>query len=499
MKKMFKKFTIIALCVLFLVGEVNCTNKTWKNKEQSKYAEISNKPNILFFITDDESWVERSTYGWSNLPTPHFDRVAEQGILFTNSYTSAPSSAPSRASILTGRNFWELEQGAFIQAFLPDKFPLFTHLLSENGYYVGNTQKTWGPGNYPEDGHSNIKICGSRFNIKKVDYPIDGINDNDYAANFEIFLKENKADQPFFFWAGVIEPHLPNGNENYKRLEKEYGISLDQIKLFPGTEDTPINRQSRANYIYEICYADQQLGRMLESLEKANTLENTLIVVTSDNGTPVTRDKLVGKASPYDLGVHVPLAIMWPAKVKSGRKVSDFINFADFAPTFLNAAGIQIPESMSGKSIMPQLLSEKSGRIDDSRSFVATGLEWHGEFDPVSSTFRTIRDDNYAYIVRYDNVDVKGEILSGDKAIQPARTEFYDLIKDPWQLNDLIDNPKYTNEKRKLAKKLQEFGMQTKDPRVTGDMEIFIKTRQYVQKRKRIGYSKTIQLPFPTN
>jgi len=78
-------------------------------------------PNILFFLTDDESWLERSAYGWSKLRTPAFDRVAREGVLFTNGFTSAPSCAPSRASVLTGHHLWELEQGAFIQAFIPKK------------------------------------------------------------------------------------------------------------------------------------------------------------------------------------------------------------------------------------------------------------------------------------------------------------------------------------------------------------------------------------------
>jgi hypothetical protein len=78
---------------------------------------VAAKPNIVVFITDDESWQERSAYGWSKIPTPNFDRVARDGVLFTRGYTSAPSCAPSRAALLTGRNFWELEEGAFIQAF----------------------------------------------------------------------------------------------------------------------------------------------------------------------------------------------------------------------------------------------------------------------------------------------------------------------------------------------------------------------------------------------
>lgn len=106
-------------------------------------------PNVLFFITDDESAIERSAYGWSKLPTPAFDRVARDGVLFTNGFTTSPSCAPSRASVLTGRQFWELEQGGFIQAFIPRKYPTVSQLLAAHGYELARTGKGWGPGTHP--------------------------------------------------------------------------------------------------------------------------------------------------------------------------------------------------------------------------------------------------------------------------------------------------------------------------------------------------------------
>ena len=125
-----------------------------------------------------------------------------------------------------------------------------------------------------------------------------------------------------------------------------------------------------------------------------------------------------------------------------------------------------------------------------------TGLEWHGEFDPVSRSSRTIRDDRYAYIVRYDNVDKNKNFLLKKETIKPAKIEFYDLKKDPWQLNDLANNSEYETEIERLAKMMQEYGMKTGDPRINGDMDIFIKSRKYVQKRKKMGYRETMKLPF---
>ncbi|MEO1013535.1 MAG: sulfatase, partial [Bacteroidota bacterium] len=444
---------------------------------------------------DDESSIERSAYGWSNLKTPNFDRVAEHGILFTHAFTTAPSCAPSRASVLTGRDFWELEQGAFIQSYLPKKFPLFTTILAHNGYLVGHTGKTWGPGSFLEEGHT--EFSGTGYNHTKAKKSIAGIATNDYATNFDSFLKDRKEDQPFFFWAGVHEPHDPHGPENYSLLEKEYDIGINEIQLFTGIEDTKENRQARGNYLYEIGYADLHLGRMLDILEAQNELDNTIVVVTSDNGTPVSRGPaLIGKASAYDLGVHIPMALMWPKHVKAGRKVSDFISFSDLAPTFLEVAEINPPNTMSGKSLFPILSSEKSGRIEPKRDFVVTGLEWHGEFDPISRSSRSIRDNRFAYVVHYNNVDENGVHLTKEEAIKPVKTEFYDLQNDPWQLTDLKTDPEYSDTMETLAKKLHQNGIRTKDPRFTGEMDIFIKTRQYVQKRKKLGYGETLKLPY---
>jgi len=453
-------------------------------------------PNILFFITDDESWLERSVYGWSKLPTPALDRVATEGVLFTNAFTSAPSCAPSRASVLTGHHFWELQQGAFIQAFIPKKVPIVTRILADNGYQVGRTGKGWGPGSHAKLGIPSDSL-GTPFNSEEIPDPPEGVRATDYAANFDRFLESLDPKQPFFFWAGIIEPHEPSGPTNYKLLENEFGMALDQVSLPPFMEDTPANRRKRANFVYEICRADTHLARMLKSLEAAGVLDNTLVVVTSDNGTAIVHDgQQRGKASPYDFGVHEPLAMMWPNRIKPRRTVTDFVRFADFAPTFLEIAGLEAPASMTGRSLLPILESEKSGRIESQRDFIVTGLEWHGEFDPESRSCRSIRDDGYAYVVRYNNVDDRGKSLENEALIKPAKVEFYHLEEDPWQMNDLANAPKVADEKKRLAEKLRKVGIESGDPRVTGEMDLFRKTRQYVQKRKQMGYKKSGSLPF---
>ncbi|VGO18304.1 sulfatase family protein [Pontiella sulfatireligans] len=456
------------------------------------FAKETGKPNVLFFITDDESWIERSAYGWSNLPTPHFDRVARDGVLFMNAYASAPSCAPSRAAILTGRNFWELEQGAFIQAWLPKKFPVFPALLKQAGYHTGFTRKSWGPGMYPPEGHGP-DVAGQVYDEALLESPPPGIDPNDYAENFERFLADRKPGQPFFFWAGVYEPHLPWGEGNHERLANEFGVPLENVPVPPIVEDSMRNRKRRGDFLYEICTADQQLGHMLDRLESLGELENTLVVVTSDNGSVIEDLEAAipldrGKTTPDDLGVHEPLAVMWPAGIKAGRKVTDFVRLADFAPTFLELAGVEVPDSMSARSLRNILTSEDSGRIEPERSFIITGVEWHGEFDPASKSARTICNDRYAYIVYYANVDESGNALSDENAVKPVIEKLFDMQADPWQMNNLIDDERYTEVKQRLFEQLQAEGMRTSDPRATGEMSIFRETRDFVQQRKRNGY-----------
>jgi uncharacterized sulfatase len=153
--------------------------------------------------------------------------------------------------------------------------------------------------------------------------------------------------------------------------------------------------------------------------------------------------------------------------------VTDFVSFADFAPTFLEAAGLVVPAGMTGRSVLPILASGKSGRVEPERNFIITGLEWHGEFDPVSRSCRSIRDDRYAYLVRYANVDGQGQPLETAALVKPVKEEFYDLEKDPWQLHDLAGDPAVAAEQKRLAEQLREECARRGDPRFTSDMALF--------------------------
>jgi N-sulfoglucosamine sulfohydrolase len=472
------------------------------------------RPNVLIVMNDDQSWLECSAYGNSSVQTPAFDRVAKSGVLFTHGYCSAPSCAPARAALLTGRNFWELEQGAIIQAWLPVKYPSLPDLLKTAGYHAGYTGKGWGPG-VKEPTGTRADPAGTAWNAVRIKSPPKGISNIDYVGNFRQFLDAKPAGEPFYFWAGILEPHGPWGPDNHEQLS----VGVDAVKLPGFVPDTPGIRRSRANYLYEVEHADRTLAALLAVLEERGELADTLVIVTADNGTSLPR----AKANVYDWGVHVPLAMMWPARVPAGRTVTDFVGFPDLAPTVLAAAGLPVPAEMTGRSLLETLLSNASGRVDPTRDVTVNGLEWHGNMPPVDIAARMIRDDRFAYIVNYSDTP---RASVNEKAVKPdnhftastsrldvlallaahperpeltrfielikdprPREELYDCIADPDQLVNLAEKPDYADAKARLRGRLEAVQRQTHDPRITGDMSVFTETTKYVQARKAAGYA----------
>jgi uncharacterized sulfatase len=273
-------------------------------------------------------------------------------------------------------------------------------------------------------------------------------------------------------------------------------------------------RRQRANLAYEICRADRDLGRVLQVLGERGELENTLLIVTADNGTDVAR----GKTSLYDWGVRVPLAMRWPARVPGGRTVDDFVNFADLAPTMLEAAGLPVPPEMSGRSVLGILQSGKSGGVAPARSWTVTGLEWHGEEPPVNLAGRAIRDEHYLYVVNYgdgprmkpdpaqqrpDSEYETNRATDDERALvtkhpghpdvrrytalfaeRRPREELYDSGTDPWQTTNLAESPAHLAIKTRLRAQLEAYQRRTGDPRATGDMRLFEAARAHVLDRK---------------
>jgi len=449
------------------------------------------RPNILLAIADDASHM--GAYGHDFVDSPNFDRVAEEGILFENSFTSNPKCAPSRATLLTGLHTWQLEEACNHFGVFPSKFEVYPEILEDAGYAVGYTGKGWAPGSWEKGGFEH-NPAGEEFNERTSPPPEDtGIRDTDYAANFDDFLAQKSEDKPFCFWYGGFEPHRPyvegEGQRAGKRAEK--------VEVPPYWPDDEVVRGDILDYALEIEWFDRQLGLILEKLDEIGELDNTLVVVTSDNGMPFPRVK----GQMYERDFHLPLALRWKDGTAGGRRVEDLVSFVDLAPTFLEAAGLEVRPGMEGKSLLDIIESTGSGLIEGrDRAYMARERHDVGRKGDNGYPVRCIRTEKYLYVRNFkpdrwpagnpetgftncDSSPTKSLILGrhekgGDDYFDLAfgkrpEEELYDIVEDPECMDNLAYDPDYGELKEELWEELREKLKETGDPRVFGEGDVF--------------------------
>jgi arylsulfatase A-like enzyme len=434
------------------------------------------RPNVVFAIADDWGWPHAGACGDRAVRTPNFDAVAEQGVLFRHAFVSSPSCTPSRGAIIAGQHFWRLGAAANLWSEWPaDTFPEYPQLLAESGYFVGHYRKAWGPGK------CDPQPAGPKF------------------PSPEEFFEAWPGDRPFCFWFGASDPHRGYDPGSGQRA----GIPLDQVHRFGHFPDTPVVRSDIADYYFEVQRFDRELGQLLQRLRDLGVLENTIVVVTGDHGMPFPRCK----TNLYDGGTRVPLAIRGPG-IAGGRSLDDFVSLTDLAPTFLQAAGVEIPSSMTGHSLWPVLQSESTGQVDPQRDHVIFGRERHTVSQQAGLRggypMRGIRTPRYLYIRNYEpdrwpagtpdyeNAEFRQAWLSDcdngptKRAIWEMREtdagrkyyewcfgkrpaeELYDLSVDPDQLTNVAEQPGYQQVREQLSRQMHEQLVASQDPRATG-------------------------------
>lgn len=460
------------------------------------------RPNILFAIADDWSWPHASVAGARGINTPSFDRVAREGVLFTRAFCAAPQCSPNRAAILTGRHIGQLEEAGTHSSLFPDKFKVYPSLLAEAGYHVGFTGKGWGPGDWKRSGLTQNPAGPEYSAQKRATVPWSGIHPTDYAGSFDAFLAKRPEGAPFCFWYGGHEPH--------RKYEKGSGLKsgkkLEDAPVPAFLPDDEMVRSDMLDYFLEIEWFDAQLGGMLRKLEALGELENTLVVVTGDNGMSFPR----AKANLYEYGVHVPLAIRWGEQVKSGRTSDDLISFVDLAPTFLEAARLMPPAEMSGKSLLGLLASGAPGPND----YVVFGRERHSHarHDNVGYPARAIRTRDHLYIQNYkpdrwpagdpegyydiDDGPTKTFLLENrgkypelfDLAVgKRPETELFDVSQSMDCMKNLTDAPEQREMRDQLAEKLSAVLTEQKDPRALGTGDVFDSYPRFGGMRPKLG------------
>lgn len=465
--------------------------------------EPSVRPNILFCISDDQSWMHAGAYGCDWVKTPAFDRVAREGLLFERCYTPNAKCAPSRACILTGRNSWQLEAACNHWCFFPSKFKSWPEVLNENGYHVGMTGKGWAPGIAVDADGNKRKMVGTQYSRQRSKPPTKKISPNNYSANFEDFLKDQQSGQPFCFWYGSTEPHRAYEYGSGVRVGGKSTTDIDEVPPFWPDNETV--RNDMLDYALEIEHFDQHLGQMLKILEDSGQLDNTIVIVTADNGMPFPRIK----GQEYELSNHLPLAIHWPKGIRNaGRKIEDYVSFIDFAPTVLKAAGINWEESgmqeTVGKSLLPVFQDAPDRKPH--RDFVVFGKERHDIGRPQDQGYpiRGIVSDGWLLVKNFetsrwpagnpetgylncDGSPTKSVILDGKRNGpdtagywnmsfgKRAQYEMFDTSSDPYCMNNLADRVMFADRRKQLEDRLWSTLEAEQDPRLGPDPAYFEK------------------------
>jgi len=433
------------------------------------------RPNILVCIADDWSYGHAGVYGDKTVKTPTFDRLATQGALFTHSFCAAPTCTASRGGILTGQWPHRLEQGANLWSTLPAKFDVYPDLLEQAGYAIGFTGKGWGPG-----------VLGERKR-NPAGRPVKG---------FAEFMRGLEGDQPFYYWFGSQDPHRPYASD----LKRKSGLDGKSVSVPAFLPDVPEVRDDLLDYYAEVQRFDANVGEILKVLDASGRAENTLLVITSDNGLPFPH----AKANLYDSGTHMPLAIRWPKAIKGGKTIDALVSHVDFAPTFLEAAGVKPPEAMSGRSLIGVLGGGSPAAFD--RVFVERERHAQARAGNVGYPCRAIRTREHLYIRNFrpqrwpagdpdlsfsqgtfsdiDRGPTKEFLLAHRDearyaglfqlacAKRPAE-ELYDVAADPWQMKNLAGDAKFAQVLERMRGELATWMAQTGDPRSKGDTDVF--------------------------
>ena len=523
-----------SILILFILTNVCQENSGWaveKNTEE--------RPNILFLFADD--WGRHASIlskidgaGGINdvVQTPNFDKVASHGVIFRNAHVSAPSCTPCRSALLTGRHFWQTGTGSILRGAVYDRsIPSFPPLLREQGYCVGYSHKVWSPGtpaNSPFTKDESFSKNGGRINqfSQTVTKLITKGTPRETAklaildevrGNFRDMLNSCKDKAPFCYWFGPTNVHRKWIKGSGKEL---WDINPDSLKgKMPAfLPDVPEVRQDLADYFGEIAAWDAAVGVLLDELENAKLTDNTLVVISGDHGAPGFPH---GKCNLYSFGTGVCLSVTGPGVV-GGRVVDDMVSLIDLAPTFLEAAHIKPPESMTGRSLWPLLHSKKSGFIDPTRDCVFTGRERHVEsaradFTPYPQ--RAIRTHDHVLIMNFrpdrwplgdpyhleegpeptqQELETNTRLTLADEDAGPTKAwlvqsrkkdswkmlfkqvygkrphiELFHIKQDPSEMHNLAGEEQYAAVEEELTKSLLDEMRRTGDPRLIREGEFY--------------------------
>jgi N-sulfoglucosamine sulfohydrolase len=413
------------------------------------------KPNVVLIIADDATYRDLEVYG-GQAKTPNLNELAKESLKFNQCFQAAPMCSPTRHNLYTG--IYPVKSGAYPNhTYVKPGINSLPNYLKPLGYRVALSGKTHiaPKESFPFEYSSGPSPDGGN---KQGDIKFSAIED---------LFKECREDRtPFCLVVASKEPHGP-----YNRGDPSV-YPPDSINLRPYHVDTPEMREEFSRYLAEITVFDQQVGQTMDLLEKYGHKDNTLVVVLSEQGNSFSH----AKWSCYEDGVKSGCIVRWPGKVKGGFETDAVIEYVDILPTFLEAAGADLPEVLDGKSFIPVLL----GKADTHKDYVyslhtTVGINNNG--GPFG--IRTVRSTKYRYILNLNpenqfqcaldnNKWFKSWVAKAETGDRQAvevvsrhwlrpEVELYDVVNDPDNLVNLAPLEKFSNVKKQLRSKLDAW------------------------------------------
>ncbi len=443
------------------------------------------KPNILWIVAEDLC-PDLSCYGTPLVKTPNIDKLAAEGAMFTDAFSSAPVCSASRSAILTG--MYQTTINAHHHRSpqippLPNEVKFATEHFRNAGYFTCS--------NHALDWDKRGKIdC----NFQIPEHPFDGTD-----------WRDRSPDQPFFAQVQFGETH-----RGFARDPKS-PIDPDVVQVPPYYPDHPLTRRDWADYLEYIQILDRKIGKVLERLKKDGLEKNTIVFFFADHGRPHVR----GKQYLYDGGIHIPLVIRWPGHIKPGTVNDNLISGIDLLPTCLRMANIGVPEYMQGRSFW--------GPDVKTRKFI---ISVRDRIDETYDRVRCVRTKKLKYLRNfypnqpYVQINVVPrlvlpvltlmEVLHYEGKLTPAQARFmaktrpaeelYDLEKDPNEINNLASDPDYHQQLEQMRAILEKWivktndhGRNREDPEVAENVRKDFRKRIYEPRMKKRGLDPNIR------
>ncbi len=442
--------------------------------EQPDNGNKNTPPNILFLFTDDQRFDTIRALGNKDIITPNMDSLVRGGVSFTHAHIMGSMSGavcmPNRAMLMTGRTLFHLNGSG---RNIPQEYVTLPEVLQKVGYTTFGTGK-WhnGANAYARSFTNGGKIffggMSDHLQVPVHDFEPEGMYTKEkryigekfsselFTDAAVKFIREYEDDNPFFMYISYTAPHDPrmapkkfkdmyNPDEIPlpKNFMPEHPFDNGELKIrdellapFPRTPD--IVREHTAAYYAMITHLDEQIGRVLETLEEKGYADNTIIVFAGDNGLAVGQHGLLGKQNLYEHSVRVPLIISGP-NMPRDKTCPALCYLLDIFPTICDLTGISTPQTVEGRSLLPIIRGEKENIYDS-------------VFGAYKEFQRMVRDDRYK-LIEYDANGVKN-------------TQLFDLTNDPWELNNLYTVPAYSDQLNRFRTELTKWQKKLDDPLV---------------------------------